>query len=452
MTALTVSALLAWALFAFGGTYLWGAAATAAGAAMLLVVSRRAVRPAPDLRALNVLLLAALAVAAFQTVRLPSAVVGVLSPQREAFAAVTSLEGASGALPLSIAPADSFQALIVFGSAVAVFWSALGVFQFGGIRTVARSVAFLGLAAAVLGILQDASRTRLIYWWWPPLSEGPPGFGPFINRNHYAAWTVMALALSVGYLAARTHARDEMDRFRSFSARLRRRLDLRTVWLLLAIAAMILGAVLSLSRSGMAGGVAAIVAARMVVAVRRHPWRRWSWIGAASVLVLAIVWTGPSALMNRWQAVDIGQEGRSIIWRDTRPIVRDFWLTGTGVGTYGAAMTVYQRSDRDSVHFNQAHNHYLQVLVEGGVLLWALCAAAAFVFVRAARQRLHGDHTGMLWLRVGAAAGLAGLAVSSLWETAARMPANALLAAVAAAIVLHDAHAPRPSTPDHEDR
>jgi O-antigen ligase len=157
-------------------------------------------------------------------------------------------------------------------------------------------------------------------------------------------------------------------------------------------------------------------------------------------------------LIDRWQAVEIGQEGRSVIWHDTMPLVRDFWLAGTGVGTYGTAMIVYQQADRNFVHFNQAHNHYLQVLAEGGVLLWGICAAAAFLFVRAARQRLRADRTGMLWLRVGAAAGLVGLAVSSIWETAARMPANAVLAAVAAAIVLHDTHAHTPAVPASEDR
>jgi O-antigen ligase len=121
------------------------------------------------------------------------------------------------------------------------------------------------------------------------------------------------------------------------------------------------------------------------------------------------------------------------------PLVRDFWLTGTGVGTYGDAMKVYQTSDRE-VHFNQAHNHYLQVLAEGGVLLAGLLAGAFIALLLAARARMRQDRTGMLWLRVGAAAGLTGLVVQSFWESAARMPANALLAAILAAIALHETH------------
>lgn len=380
-----------------------------------------------------------LAWAALQAVPLPPAIVDALSPARAEVVGTLSLQTRPGWVPLTLDPASSRHALLVLASGLAVFWCARSLFHVGGIRTVARATALWGLAASIVGILQDASRTRLIYWWWAPVSDGPPGFGPFVNRNHFAAWTVMALALTVGYLAARTHARDDMDRFRSFAARLRRRFDFRTLWLLLAIAAMGVALVVTLSRSGLAAGAAALVTAHLAAGGRRRS-RRLAWIAGTAILVVAILWTGPAALLDRWQSMEIGQEGRSVIWRETMPIVRAFPLTGTGVGTYGIAMTVYQQTDKELVHFNQAHNHYLQVLAEGGVLLLALCAAAAWFLVRAAAERLADDHTGMLWLRAGAAAGLIGLAVSSVWETAARMPANALLAAVLAAVVLHDTH------------
>jgi O-antigen ligase len=441
-----VSALLAWTLFAFGGVYFWAAAATACGSVLLLAISRPTFFSPPGLRTVDALLLALLLGAFLQTVPLPPVVVETLSPNRQSVAAALALEPPSGLRPLSLNPAASFHALLVFGSAVVAFWSARGIFYFGGVRVVVRAVALFGLLAAVVGILQDASRTRLVYWWWSPRAEGAPGFGPFINRNHFAAWTVMALSLTIGYVAARTHAPDEMDRFRSFAARLRRRLDGRAIWLLAAIVSMTVALVVCLSRSGIAAAAVAVVAARMMVTGRHRREPAWISIAAASVVAIAILWTGPATLVDRWRAVEIGQAGRSEIWRETVPLVRDFWLAGTGVGTYGDAMTVYQRSSRDRVHFNQAHNHYLQLLAEAGALLFLLLAVAVSLFVRAARERLRRDHTGMLWLRTGAAAGLVGLAVSSIWETAARMPANALLAAVLAAIVVHEAHHHAPPT------
>jgi hypothetical protein len=68
-------------------------------------------------------------------------------------------------------------------------------------------------------------------------------------------------------------------------------------------------------------------------------------------------------------------------------------------------------------------------------------------FIRLAASRLREDLTGVFWIRAGAAAGLAGAALQSVWENGLRIPANALLAAILAAIVVHEPHnrhAPRP--------
>jgi O-antigen ligase len=430
--------------------YFWGAAVSAAASALLLLVLPPRLPRAPRQRTLDTWLVACLLYAALQIVPFPASTVDAVSPASAAIVETLSLAPPGIARPISIDPRASLHASLVFGASLAVFWSVRAMFGVGRIRTVARGVAFWGLVAATIGILQNASGTRLVYWWWVPQSDGPPGFGPFINRNHFAGWAVMAIALTLGYLAARTHARDELDRYRSFAARLRRRLDARTIWLLGAVGTLLTGLVLTLSRSGLAAAVAAAAVARLAASASRAGARSWWWAVAGAAVVFAIFWTGPAMLLDRWQAADIGQSGRLVIWRETLPVVRDFLLTGAGVGTYGAVMTVYQ-SDR-AVHFNQAHNHYLQVLAEGGLMLFGLVAGAAWAFLAAALERVRHDRSGMRWLRVGAAAGLAGIAVQSLWETPARMPANALLAAVLAAVVLHEPDGrphPAPGGSDH---
>ena len=63
---------------------------------------------------------------------------------------------------------------------------------------------------------------------------------------------------------------------------------------------------------------------------------------------------------------------------------------------------------------------------------------AAVAFVRVARQRLSADRSGMRWVRAGAACGLGAVAIQSIWEIGLVMSANATLAAVLAAIVVHE--------------
>jgi hypothetical protein len=64
-------------------------------------------------------------------------------------------------------------------------------------------------------------------------------------------------------------------------------------------------------------------------------------------------------------------------------------------------------------------------------------AVALVLFLRACAAAVREDRSGMYWLRAGAASGLTGVAVQSLLETGLLTPANGVLAAVAAAIVLH---------------
>ena len=54
--------------------------------------------------------------------------------------------------------------------------------------------------------------------------------------------------------------------------------------------------------------------------------------------------------------------------------------------------------------------------------------------MRLGRRSLRSDRGEMFWARVGAAAGLVGLAVQSIWEVALTMPANAVLGGVLAGL------------------
>jgi O-antigen ligase len=153
--------------------------------------------------------------------------------------------------------------------------------------------------------------------------------------------------------------------------------------------------------------------------------------------VLALAWADLPALGRRLAGTPSGLAGRSAIWRETLPVVRDFPIAGTGAGTYQKAMQVYQRSDR-TVYFNQAHNHYLQVAAEGGLLLAGAVGLVLAAFARLARQRIASDQSGMVWIRIGAACGLGAVALQSAWETGLVMPANAALAALLAAVVVHE--------------
>jgi hypothetical protein len=207
---------------------------------------------------------------------------------------------------------------------------------------------------------------------------------------------------------------------------------------------LIVATAASLSRSGLVGLGTSMVCA--VLFMRRRggaaPAGR-SRQAAAYFGLLAVAATlgiltevGPAVIAGRFGASGVALADRLAIWHDTLPVMKDFWLTGTGVGTFQTSMAVYQRS-KPEVIFNQAHNHYLQVAAEGGLLIGVPVWLALSAFAKAAWTSIQADRSPMYFIRAGAAAGLAGVAVQSVWETGLTIPANAALAAVLAAIILH---------------
>ena len=90
------------------------------------------------------------------------------------------------------------------------------------------------------------------------------------------------------------------------------------------------------------------------------------------------------------------------------------------------------------VHLAQAHNDYLQLLAEGGLLVAipaaitiALLARAIQRNLRAARWQARG-----YWIRAGAAVGRLAIAVQEVCEFSLQIPADALRSCTLAAVAL----------------
>ena len=422
-------------LVAFGGAQSW----TFAPAVIALAISVVLVRPrvatnASQSRALDIALICCLAWTVLQAVPLPPGWRELLSPNADAIDRALRFDGnVPRPRPLSIDPLRTLRAAIVTTMVAAMFWVARELCARQGARRLVQAVAWSGLGISVVALTTRAYAPDRIYGIWSPESLSQP-YGPFVNRNHMGTWLVMALPLVMGYIFARFHRRAGRG---SFAAAI----DTRMVWLFGAAGMMLMAVIVSLSRSAAVG----ILSAGMFAAASSGTRRSGGWRGvlAAAAVFVVILVAIPRSVELGLRFGDPVAPGtstawaRANIWRETLPILRDFPLTGTGAGTFPTAMLVYQQSDR-RLFFNQAHNHYLQFAAEGGLFLIVPLACAAVLFGRAAARRLRGDQTAMMWVRTGAAAGLVGVAVQSIWETGLRLPANGLLFAALCAIVIYE--------------
>ena len=297
------------------------------------------------------------------------------------------------ARPLSIEPGETLLALMVVASTVLLFWCLRTMFHRGGVRAIIRAVAWLGLFLSPLAIVQHLMPIPIVDAAWGLTGRGLRPYGPFVNRNDFAGWLIMAIPLTLGYAVARIQSRRHADE--SLDSEIA--LDSTSIWLAMAVCLMLAGLLGSLSRSGLLGAFVGLVFFAGI-AHRRLTARRagLAVIGLAVLLAVAATYRrhGRARDAPRRARFPKGVASRLSIWRQTWPVVRDFWPLGTGAGTYQAVMVLYQTMSR-FFYISHADNEFLQILTEGGLLLGvpvALAIVAGGVARRQAAARgSHGD-------------------------------------------------------------
>ena len=438
---------IAWGALAFGGVYAWASTpliiAALAAAAMSLMVQSSGRVNRPVAMSLAVVALTV----ALQLLPFSRSTVHQFSPGSERILQRYDLQYvnfAGGRQVISIDSHATQRALIFLASFGLLLVGLSRVLSGRHVGRLAMGIAVVAVIVALAGIIQRGTFNGKIYGLWQPQMPSTP-FGPFINRNHFAGWMLMALPLTVGLFCGLI-ARGARGLFKS-------RIP-RVVWLSspdasrillvgFAIVSMALSLVLSRSRLGLVGILLAMLVCGRL-AIRRRLEGRERGVAYGYVLLVAImcgvsVWAGLEQGVARFTdsgARDLG--GRLPIWADTSRIIRDFPLTGTGLNTYGTAMLFYQTTLPDE-HVRQAHNDYLQLAAEGGLLLGIPIAAAIFIFSREVYRRFReaSDEVMIYWVRSGAVAGIVAIALQSIGEFSLQMPGNAMLFTVLCAIALH---------------
>ena len=424
------AAAIAWSYFAFGAVYQWAAPPLLVLSLSALTLARAWPRPR---RLTDAAALAALAIVALQLVPVPPALQDLVSPAARAFRAEILLRAEPAAwAPLSLDPAHTRVSLMLAASALALFLVVRDTAATHG-RALAGWIAWMALLASGLGMgTAKLFPNGKVYGFWTPLEHGAAPFGAIINRNHFAAWALVAIGIVTGALAA--HVTRQAAR-----ATARRRLvavlsDARTVWLLFSPMLLAASIVMTASRAAFAGMVAASAGALVLTRSRARA-RSLALFGlvATACVIAALTWSRPDRLVARVGSAGSGLGPRATIWQQTAAIAARYPVAGVGVGAFPAAMSVYQEAPRTSF-FNHAHNQYLELAAEGGALLSAGLLLFAWAVARQTARGLAADQGSFFWLRAGAGAALIGIAVLSIWESPFRTPATLMITAVAAGL------------------
>jgi len=305
------------------------------------------------------------------------------------------------------------------------------------LNVLAKFLVLYGMALAVFALIQHFTCENCLYW--VKTSRGAP-FGTFPNRNHFAGYMELLMPVPLAILTVRAAGKWSM---------------------IYAFAAVLTGTatVMSLSRGGLLTLSAEIVFIAVLSKRVQRPGKervrgghtsvgRTGWIRLGppvfvALLILAgVVWIGSAPIEERLGSTvseitdtkSLLADSRVRIWKDTLTLIRANPVLGVGIGAFQTAFPLYDRSS-GSVEIGASHNDYLQIVADAGIVgaligLWFV----VLVFRAIARATSRHDRS-VVGLVLGAAAGIFGILVHSLFDFNLQIPANALLFLVFVAVI-----------------
>jgi O-antigen ligase len=292
------------------------------------------------------------------------------------------------------------------------------------VRPLAWFLCCYGLVLASFSLLQGIAPNGKLYWIWP-LEQGGQLYGPYVNHNHYAGLMEMLIPFPL-VLALSRHTEGN------------RKL------VVAGIAALMAGTIfLSGSRGGMLAFITEIIVLAMLLR-KRGDWKQPIALGVfLAVMIGFLIWLGGNELTRR--LVSIQSETRQeltggvrlTIDRDCLRMLREKPLLGWGLGAFPVVYPQY-RTFYTSFFVNQAHNDYLQLLVETGIVGFGIAIWFLVLTFRGAGAKLNNwTETVNGALTVALLLGCVGILVHSFLDFNLQIPANAamfyVLCALAAA-------------------
>jgi O-antigen ligase len=337
-----------------------------------------------------------------------------------------------GAGALSATPqALAFAALA--GLPIAACWL-LGLGASGAqLQTLLRLWLGVAVAQALLGLVQLGGAEALQFG-----DLGGGVRGTYASNNSFANLLAMATPLVVLGLWGTSTRRSGQRAGRAW-------------WGVAALLILLAAALASTSRTGIATALLVTLLALALLApaaergASRWRQRRW-WLP-----VLAMALLGTALFMGGLAWVDRFDADRLVADDAVRALTREatwqgalaFWPLGSGLGSYAWVFPRFQSPEVGYYLLDLAHNDYLQILMETGVLGLAAMMLALALMGRRVLQLFRAARGTSSWssadrLAVACGLGLLATLLHAWVDYPFRIPANAMLAAFLLGVFLRE--------------
>ena len=197
------------------------------------------------------------------------------------------------------------------------------------------------------------------------------GFGPYINRNHYAGYSNMVIPACWAFIA--------MSRERSKKI-------LGLFFIVISGASLFL----SLSRGGILSfffsGFFILLFVYRIKDESPHHRRMFNFIGLFCIFLL-LWWIGVDPVLKRLSTVLRFPDEPGFIYRfrwamDGFGIIKDFPFFGTGPGTFKYVFAAY-KTDAHQYFIDYLHNDYIQFIIEFGLIGFSVFLFYGYHYIKA---------------------------------------------------------------------
>jgi len=301
-----------------------------------------------------ILLVAALLIVGAQLIPLPPALWTKLPGRTSVAEGYELLRMPLPWLPISEAPYESVSTLFALIPPLAML-AAVGAAD--SHRRLAGSLLGATAVAILVSALQVASGSVSSWYFYPITNSGAVGF--FANSNHMGTLLLTAIPFVAAFLLSGKSQR----RLRGKSAAV---ITIGGV----AIALILLGVALNRSLAALLLVVPVLLATALMIPAGWR-FRRFgvpvAVLGvAAAVAALSV---NPLNSNGASQAKQVSVQSRQVIWHTTGAAIADSFPIGTGLGTFAQVYPLYENPEGvDSTYVNHAHNDYLELALELGLL------------------------------------------------------------------------------------
>jgi len=384
----------------------------------------------------------------FQLIPLPPFLVKFLSP--ETYKLYKNTVGISYPLDLisiSISKKATFSELCRFLTCVIFYiltvWL-LSEKEF--MKKTVRIVIFLAAAIAVLAILQYFLSNNRIYWFRTVPTNATP-FGPWVYHNHFAGFMEMILPASLClFLYYKPRSRKRVFREKFLEMFTHKRIHSH---ILFGFSAVLIGAsvFVSYSRGGIISMCISVVILTFMLFLRGKGERKESGILFAAIIItilFSVGWFGWEVIFERFSKIRNADGyidlNRLLVWEDILSIIKDFPIFGTGFGTFANIFPGYRTAYRQFI-FKHAHNDYLELATDGGIIaialvIWFMASLLIKVFrtFKIRRERYS------IFLFYGVIAGLTALAIHSISDFNLHNGANSIYFSLMVGLLVSASH------------